>query len=83
MSSIGDENIEDRLSNLPEDTLSHILSLMPTKFAVRTSILSKRWRYTWMLVTNLYFDDIHPVYNKKVLSKFVDRVMENCKLSQL
>ncbi|MFS8023562.1 putative leucine-rich repeat domain superfamily [Helianthus anomalus] len=30
---------------------------MPTKFAVRTSILSWRWRYSWMSVTNLDFDD--------------------------
>ncbi|MFS8021011.1 putative F-box domain, leucine-rich repeat domain superfamily, F-box-like domain superfamily [Helianthus anomalus] len=67
MSSI-DEDVDDRLSGLPEDTISHILSLMPTKFAVRTSILSKRWRYSWM---------------GEILSKFVDRVMENCKSSQL
>ncbi|KAJ0435475.1 putative FBD domain, leucine-rich repeat domain superfamily, F-box-like domain superfamily [Helianthus annuus] len=82
MSSIG-EDVDDRLSGLPEDTISHILSLMPTKFAVRTSILAKRWRYSWMGVTNLDFDDIHPFYNTKILSKFVDRVMENCKSSQL
>nr|GEX04385.1 FBD-like protein [Tanacetum cinerariifolium] len=31
---------------------------MPTKFAVQTSILSKRWRYTWTLTHNLEFDDI-------------------------
>ncbi|KAM0007025.1 putative F-box domain, FBD domain, leucine-rich repeat domain superfamily [Helianthus debilis subsp. tardiflorus] len=55
MSSIS-ENVEDRLSMLPEDILSKILSLMPTKFAVRTSLLSKRWRYTWTSVTNLDFD---------------------------
>ncbi|KAF5757154.1 putative F-box domain, FBD domain, leucine-rich repeat domain superfamily [Helianthus annuus] len=82
MSSIS-EDVDDRLSGLPEDTISHILSLMPTKFAVRTSILAKRWRYSWMGVTNLDFDDIHPFYDKEILSKFVDRVMENCKSSQL
>ncbi|KAM0007030.1 putative F-box domain-containing protein [Helianthus debilis subsp. tardiflorus] len=50
------ENVDDRLSMLPEDILSRILSLMPTKYAVRTSVLSKRWRYTWTSVTNLDFD---------------------------
>ncbi|KAM0017032.1 putative F-box domain-containing protein [Helianthus debilis subsp. tardiflorus] len=55
MSSIS-ENVDDRLSMLPEDILALILSLMPTKYAVQTSILSKRWRYTWTFVTNLDFD---------------------------
>ncbi|KAJ0669160.1 putative F-box domain-containing protein [Helianthus annuus] len=82
MSSIG-ENVDDRLSRLPEDTLSHILSLITTKFVMRTSILSKRWRYTWMSVNNLDFDDIHPFHSEIVLSKFLDRVMENCKSSQI
>ncbi|KAJ0448998.1 putative FBD domain, leucine-rich repeat domain superfamily [Helianthus annuus] len=47
----------DRLSRLPEPIVSHILSLMPTKFAVRTTILAKRFQYSWMFVTNLDFDD--------------------------
>ncbi|KAK9074368.1 hypothetical protein SSX86_006966 [Deinandra increscens subsp. villosa] len=76
-------NEDDKLSRLPEDISSHILSLMPTKYAVRTSILSKRWRYTWMLVTNLDIDDLHPYHDTKVLSKFVHRVMESCKSSQI
>ncbi|KAM0049940.1 putative F-box-like domain superfamily protein [Helianthus debilis subsp. tardiflorus] len=50
-------NDVDRLSRLPEPIVSHILSLMPTKFAVRTSILAKRFQYSWMFVTNLDFDD--------------------------
>ncbi|PWA67296.1 FBD-like protein [Artemisia annua] len=49
----------DRLSNLPEKVVSRILSLMPTKLAVQTCILSKRWRYSWTLVHSLDFDDIH------------------------
>lgn len=36
----------DRISSLPEDVLSHILSLMPNNFAVQTSILSTRWKYS-------------------------------------
>ncbi|KAK9074363.1 hypothetical protein SSX86_006961 [Deinandra increscens subsp. villosa] len=65
--------MDDRLSMLPDEIVSQILSLMPMKFAVQTSILSKRWRRAWTLVTNLEFDDIHDYQN---LSKVVDQVME-------
>ncbi|XP_076933974.1 putative F-box/FBD/LRR-repeat protein At2g05300 [Bidens hawaiensis] len=83
MSSVS-ENIDDRLSVLPDEILSHILSLMPTKFAVRTSILSKRWRYTWTLVTNLDFDDTQgPPYNANIFKKFVNRVFKFCKTSHV
>ncbi|KAJ0430771.1 putative F-box domain, FBD domain, leucine-rich repeat domain superfamily [Helianthus annuus] len=78
MSSSINENTDERLSTLPEEVVALILSLMPTKFAVRTSILSKNWRHRWTLVTNLDFDDIHKVHGFDVLSKFVDRVLEFC-----
>ncbi|XP_020270803.1 FBD-associated F-box protein At4g10400-like [Asparagus officinalis] len=35
----------DCLSDLPEDILASILSLLPTKQTVATTVLSKRWRY--------------------------------------
>ncbi|KAI7742670.1 hypothetical protein M8C21_027813, partial [Ambrosia artemisiifolia] len=82
MSSLS-ENVDDRLSGLPEDILSHILSLMPTKFAVRTSVLSKRWRCSWMCVTNLDIDGIDHNHSVDGFSKFVDRVLQCCKTSRL
>ncbi|KAL3840573.1 hypothetical protein ACJIZ3_025164 [Penstemon smallii] len=48
---------EDSISNLPEDVMSHILSLMPTKDAVRTSVLSKDWKRKWKTIYNLDFSD--------------------------
>ncbi|KAI4332984.1 hypothetical protein L6164_017842 [Bauhinia variegata] len=52
---------ESRLENLPDDLLLHILSFLPTKCAVRTSILSKRlnsfWKSHWTSLSNLDFDD--------------------------
>ncbi|KAG9439188.1 hypothetical protein H6P81_019353 [Aristolochia fimbriata] len=47
----------DRISSLPEPILLHILSFLPTKFAIRTSVLSKTWRHLWTYVPTLDFDD--------------------------
>ncbi|XP_058073165.1 putative FBD-associated F-box protein At1g61330 [Magnolia sinica] len=41
------EKTNDRISELPDAVLHYILSMMPMKFIVRTSILSRRWRDLW------------------------------------
>jgi len=48
----------DKISSLPDAILSHILSLIPTKEAVATSILSKRWIHLWKSVDNIDFSDV-------------------------
>ncbi|XP_039130426.1 F-box/FBD/LRR-repeat protein At5g22660-like [Dioscorea cayenensis subsp. rotundata] len=52
----GEKNDEDRLSSLPDELCSYILSKLPTVDAMKTSFLSKRWEYMWITVTNLEFD---------------------------
>ncbi|KAL1200113.1 F-box/LRR-repeat protein [Cardamine amara subsp. amara] len=37
----------DFISALPDAILHLIFSTIPTKFAIRTSVLSKRWRHVW------------------------------------
>ncbi|PIA31352.1 hypothetical protein AQUCO_05000021v1 [Aquilegia coerulea] len=37
----------DRFGELPSNILDSIMSLLPLKYAIRTSILSKRWRNIW------------------------------------
>ncbi|KAK7393659.1 hypothetical protein VNO78_22220 [Psophocarpus tetragonolobus] len=67
----------DRLSELPECVLLHILNYMDTIYAVRTCVLSKRWKDLWKLLTTLSF--LHPYFIIKVdnFSKFVSHVLSS------
>ncbi|CAA7016732.1 unnamed protein product [Microthlaspi erraticum] len=71
----------DRISNLPDEVLCLILSLLPTKQSALTSALSKRWLNLWKLVSNLDIDDSvfhHPEEGKgqreQIRQSFVDFV---------
>ncbi|CAA7020428.1 unnamed protein product [Microthlaspi erraticum] len=57
MSEICVERIyEEVISDLPNDLLIHILSLIPTKDAANTMLLSKRWRFLWTMLPKLVID---------------------------
>ncbi|XP_038688529.1 F-box/LRR-repeat protein At4g14103-like isoform X2 [Tripterygium wilfordii] len=70
---------KDRISQLPDSLLHHILSFLPTKDAVMTCVLSTRWQDLWMSVTNLDFK-CYGYYKKEDKSNnsftnFVERVL--------
>ncbi|CAA7038039.1 unnamed protein product [Microthlaspi erraticum] len=46
----------DFISSLPDPILHVILSSIPTKFAIRTSALSTRWRHVWCGTPTLSID---------------------------
>lgn len=71
---------EDRLSSLSDDILRHILSFNPTKDAVITGVLSKRWIHLWCSIpfldfTNIKLGNIESIlhFNQLVNSVFVSR----------
>ncbi|KAL4015731.1 hypothetical protein IC575_023325 [Cucumis melo] len=54
---MGDVLGVDHLSDLPQSIIECILTRLPIRDAIRTSILSRRWRYKWTTLTQLVFDD--------------------------
>jgi hypothetical protein len=62
---------EDRISNLPDGVLLHILSRLPTKTAVTTGRLSHRWRQLWQHLSVLDFaDESHGLDSSEQLDGF-------------
>ncbi|XP_073066301.1 uncharacterized protein [Primulina eburnea] len=55
----GVEEGEDRISELPDDVMSLIISLLHARDAVRTSILSWRWRHAYTFATQVRFSCSH------------------------
>jgi len=64
----------DLISSIPDDILLYILSSLPTKQVVATSVLSKRWNPLWRSVPSFDFsicyenreeacDHFHSVYS--------------------
>ncbi|XP_066394963.1 putative F-box/FBD/LRR-repeat protein At4g03220 isoform X1 [Miscanthus floridulus] len=52
------EDSRDRISELPDSILHLILVLVPLVDAVRTCVLSGRWRGFWKRLPLLFFDDV-------------------------
>ncbi|KAF8101971.1 hypothetical protein N665_0201s0264 [Sinapis alba] len=64
----------DIINGLSDHLLVKILLLVPTKVAVSTSILSKRWEYLWMWLPKLEYDDLHFSESEyERLQSFLDR----------
>ncbi|CAN8325994.1 unnamed protein product [Cochlearia groenlandica] len=61
----------DMISELSDDLLLVILSFVPTKDVVGTSLLSKRWRFLWTLLTKLEYGDSNHIGEHKMFSEFV------------
>ncbi|RID69122.1 hypothetical protein BRARA_C01237 [Brassica rapa] len=61
---LGNEEVtcSDRISDLPDDLLFRILSLIPVRMAMSTSLLSKRWNYVRKMMPTLMYDESCP-YN--------------------
>uniref|UniRef100_A0A5B7AK66 F-box domain-containing protein n=1 Tax=Davidia involucrata TaxID=16924 RepID=A0A5B7AK66_DAVIN len=47
---------KDIISELPRTVIESILECMPIQDAVKTSILSRKWRYKWAMLPQLVFD---------------------------
>ncbi|WOG90000.1 hypothetical protein DCAR_0209241 [Daucus carota subsp. sativus] len=54
---MGEFSRKDYISHLPQSIIETILAKVPTRDAVRTSILSKKWRYQWATMTQLVLDE--------------------------
>ncbi|KAG7548165.1 F-box domain [Arabidopsis suecica] len=77
----------DFISSLPDEVLGKkILSLLPTKLVVSTSVLSKRWRNLFHFVDNFDLEDSTPLRNADGFSDFMEKtvaLLSNCPIKRL
>ncbi|TKY66927.1 putative F-box/FBD/LRR-repeat protein [Spatholobus suberectus] len=62
----------DRISDLPDAVLHHILFLLPIKCVAQMSILSKRWKFLWSTFPDLDFRTLNPFEISSKNVKFLE-----------
>lgn len=67
---------EDRISKLPDDVIHRILSLIDMPCAIQTSILSKRWKHTWISMPCLNLDS-YSFHTMPQFAKFVKHALSH------
>ncbi|XP_004295166.1 PREDICTED: F-box/FBD/LRR-repeat protein At1g13570-like [Fragaria vesca subsp. vesca] len=66
----------DRISNLPSGIMEKILSCLPLKDTVRTSVLSSQWRYKAAMLQHLVFDyQCRSAHSDTTFADIVDHVL--------
>ncbi|XP_071740888.1 F-box/FBD/LRR-repeat protein At1g13570-like [Rutidosis leptorrhynchoides] len=71
----------DLISGLPQNIIESILCMVSTRDAVKTSILSKNWRYSWTRIPELLFMDFMLIKSKDKQQEEEDE--ENTKKEEL
>ncbi|CAJ2678234.1 unnamed protein product [Trifolium pratense] len=69
-----DHQNEDRLTDLPDSVLLHILSFLKTKHVVQTCVLSKRWKNLWKRISTLMLHSTN-FSTVKRFATFVSKVL--------
>jgi hypothetical protein len=70
----GRRDDEDRLSDLPDCVLLHIVSFLCVKFAVQTRVLSPRWKFLWKFIPTLILHS-SKFSTKKRFATFVTNIL--------
>lgn len=68
-----EEGEEDRISELPDELIHHIFSYLDSRMAVRTCVVSKRWKNLWTTLSCLNY---RPISNHDNCNKFITNFFE-------
>ncbi|XP_006345998.1 F-box protein At1g80960-like [Solanum tuberosum] len=77
----GENEAPDLISKLPDELLHSIISFLPTKEAVATSVYSKRWSFLWKSLSRLYLD-LYQINNHRARSLAIaDKIVSSLSFS--